>query len=57
VKEKQMENLQHVYEGKEDCIIGWIDIGKIKTYISIITNQTFNCHVTSECLEVESVVW
>ena len=50
-----MENLQHVYEGKEDCIIGWIDIGKIKTYISIITNQTFNgTVVTSECLEVES---
>jgi hypothetical protein len=46
VKEKQMENLQHVYEGKEDCIIGWIDIGKIKTYISIITNQTFNGTVT-----------
>jgi hypothetical protein len=32
--------------GKEDCIIGWIDIGKIKTYISIIINQTFNGTVT-----------
>ena len=50
-------NLIYWTKTKIEITSGWIDIGKIKTYISIITNQDiqWDCHVTSECLEVESV--
>jgi hypothetical protein len=35
-------NLIYWKKTKIEITSGWIDIGKIKTYISIITNQTFN---------------